>query len=624
MCGIVVGLAFGKLNQRDEAMRQRLLRYFTTELLVATESRGRDATGAAVLFNDGKYAGIKKGQTVSDFLSVFGESKKSYGGLLKIWRAHQSPGRIYLGHCRAGTTGDKEDNENNHPIKIRNLVGIHNGVIRNHDVIFKQLGCKRDGKVDSEAIFRLFDHFTNGGKEPFTMDMLQSIVDKLDGHFAVTLFNADNIEQVPIFRDGRPVEFVLIKPYGILLMLSELKFWRVIHFRYERLVYYYKELHSVNLPSFVDSDTIETKTMPDDSAAIFDLSKKVGKDTDIDDLCETGKMTRTNKEWKNKTTGYQSSNYYNSGLRSKSSDKDNAGKKRVFDKIKKQYVVKAGDKQPDTKKATTLPVDDNKDATKTDTTVNKKEEKKDNVVNMPTGNESVKESTKFNKDDEKEDNSADKVEVKDLTVYDSDKNEAENKKVADDVIDVDPKDVKVINDQEDKEDQKIKSEADVVEVDMAVNSPELVEAANLAYESLPTSLKGCGDIDELLDAIDLTKERAQDLGMALIGNRAIKHGWIQGYTHAMKSMPDKTVQKNRKREAHIAGLKSLVMLLARFYKRDNIVDTAAKNRLAQTALDNNRRINIYKLMKIFNTHERDVLKEVSEVVSQAEGVTDND
>jgi len=129
MCGIVVGLAFGKLNQRDEAMRQRLLRYFTTELLVATEERGRDATGAAILFDDGKYMGLKRGERVSDFLSVFGESKDCYGSLLKVWREHPSRSRIYLGHCRAGTTGDKEDNENNHPIKIGNLVGIHNGVI---------------------------------------------------------------------------------------------------------------------------------------------------------------------------------------------------------------------------------------------------------------------------------------------------------------------------------------------------------------------------------------------------------------------------------------------------------------------------------------------------------------
>jgi len=41
MCGIVVGLAFGKLNKRDEDVRQRLLRYFTTELLIATEDSSK-------------------------------------------------------------------------------------------------------------------------------------------------------------------------------------------------------------------------------------------------------------------------------------------------------------------------------------------------------------------------------------------------------------------------------------------------------------------------------------------------------------------------------------------------------------------------------------------------------
>jgi len=627
MCGIVVGLAFGKLNQRDEAMRQRLLRYFTTELIVATEERGKDATGAAVLFNDGKYVGIKRGERVSDFLSVFGESKDCYGSLLKVWREHPTRGRIYLGHCRAGTTGDKEDNENNHPIKIGNLVGIHNGVIKNHDEIFKKLGCKRDGKVDSESIFRLFEHFTQKGKEPFTLEMIQKIVNRLDGHFAVTLFNADNLEQIPIFRDGRPVEFVLIRRYGILFMVSETKFWNRIYFRYERMANYYNEMHSANLPVFLDKGEIVTKCMPDDTAVLFDLSKKVDKDTKIEDLGESQKMSRADKIWQSKTTTtYYNRSYNNNAWKDKSgTNTDDSKKRRVFDKISKQYVVKTGDKDLDSKKSTTIDVDgeEKKDTTvakKADTTANKAATVDDKKEDKTTETKASEDS--FRKDAEKEETNSTKVKVEDNTIYDADKNKAANEsKEDDDIIDIPPEDIKVVKPAEGK----------VIEVEMTAYPAEIVEAANRAYDELPKQSKGCGDIDELLDILEIeNQKKAEDLGMALMGNRALKHGWLQGFMYAMRSLSKPADEKKNKRESHIAGLKSMVVLLAGFYEKSKSKSSnpsfndMVRRRLAQVVLDNNRRVDLESVIKIFNSHERKLLEDVNNVVSQAEGVIKSD
>ena len=122
MCGIVGALAFGKMNKKDEAIRQRVMRYFTEELLIETEDRGKDATGAAILFEGGNYVGIKRGDKATTFLSKFGRNKDTYGGFLEIWRKCDKPVKVYLGHCRAGTVGEKEENANNHPIKIDNLL----------------------------------------------------------------------------------------------------------------------------------------------------------------------------------------------------------------------------------------------------------------------------------------------------------------------------------------------------------------------------------------------------------------------------------------------------------------------------------------------------------------------
>jgi len=609
MCGIVVGLAFGKLSQRDESMRQKLLRYFTTELMIATEERGKDATGAAVLFDDGKYMGIKRGEKVTNFLSTFAETKEHYGSLLKVWREHNHRARVYLGHCRAGTSGDKEDNENNHPIKIGNLIGIHNGQIKNHDIIFDKLGCKRDGKVDSEAIFRLFAHYTKSGKEPFTMEMLQNIVDRLDGQFAITLFNADNLDQVPIFRDGRPVEFVLIRRYGILLMISELKFWDRVHFRYERMINYNSDLYNAKMPSFLDKDEVITKRMDDDTALIFDISKRMTDKTKVSDLCESKKMGRNEKIWKTKVASYNSG-YHKSPVQEAWNKADDTKKRRVFDKITKMYVVKVGDKVLGGNKSTTLPVDKAEEKGP--------EEEKSKALIVTNLN---KKKEEFKKDEEKETKSGTKIGLEDHTTYGE---EGDKKNKPDDngeITDVDPKDITVITD-----------DTTLTEVQMTIYQPEIIEAANVAYESLPREQKGCGDLEELLDIIDIeTKEKADMLGMALVGNRAIKRGWLQGYMNALVelSIPD---DKTRKREQHIASLKSLIMLMTKFYHRSKVGSTSrvstefdgmVKKRLAQSALDSGKSIDMLELTKIFNRHDKQALKEVSDIISQAGDIIEN-
>lgn len=60
----------------------------------------------------------------------------------------------WVGHVRFATHGKPEDNRNNHPIPHDNIIGVHNGVLRNHGEILKVTG-REDPKtlVDSEAIF---------------------------------------------------------------------------------------------------------------------------------------------------------------------------------------------------------------------------------------------------------------------------------------------------------------------------------------------------------------------------------------------------------------------------------------------------------------------------------------
>lgn len=617
MCGIVVGLCFGKLNKRDEEIRQRLLRYFSTELMIQTEDRGKDATGAAILFSDGDFCGIKRGEKVTEFLAKFGEGKDYYGSLLKVWRDIEinKSAKIFLGHCRQGTVGDKEENENNHPIKIGNLVGIHNGIIRNHDIIVEKLGCKRDGKVDSEAIFRLFEYYTNGGKEPFTTDMIQEIVNRLDGQFAITLFNADNLEQVPIFRDGRPVEFVLIKSIGLLLAVSEMKFWKEVHFHYERMVHYNPELFGRKLPSLLEKDNIVTKMMEDDSCYLFDLSKEVTDKTTIDDISEYKKMVRTNKMWQAPAgTNVRGSNTYSYNNNvcghttpalsaQKSSDK----KRRVFDNITRQYVVKAGDKVIEDK-AIVMGVTEDDEKESTQAVQSGSEDKVEGTVC-----EATTESDTSDTDVTEE--SPSEIPIEDSTSYDAEKDK-----------------VTIVR-EACKEIESKATECSVVEVEMSPTDPEIIEEAAKAYNNLSEKERGYETMDDILNDTNIQDiEVVQTLGEVLLCNRVRKAGWKAGYIAALKSMrKNKTSNftsiqdiKAQRKERYLMNMKRMILILSKFYVdytkgSDNLdYKVFLENRLSAAVINSGLTIDADDLLKMFNSHEQEVVKEASNVISTAQ------
>ncbi len=607
MCGIVVSLAFGKLGKREEQHRQRLMRYLTTELLINTEDRGKDATGAVVLFDDGRFFGLKRGERVTDFLKKVGESKECFGGFLKMWREYEVPARVFLGHCRQGTHGDKEDNENNHPIKIGNIVGIHNGQIKNHDLIFKHLGCKRDGQVDSEAIFRLFDHYTVAGREPFTMDMCQEIVKRLSGEFAVVAFNADNLSQVPVFRDRRPVEFVLIKPYGILLMISEMKFWHDAHYVYERLVNYNPDMFGTRAPmSLLNNSMVETKMLPDDHCMIFDLTKQVTSKTTIDSLGECKRMERT-KIW---DTAYSSTNvgntgskvnYYGTNSTSKGSDTKTTNttvtgstqdpKPRfVWDTASKHYITKIGDKVVQTDKPSEVKVDSVPIAT-----VDKKDDKKTETVVQT-----------IDPDDSKEQTTDVKPIVTDYTKY-NDKSVSETE----DVIDV---------------------EATVVEVDMPVIPQEIVEATNAAYDALPTDRRGYTSESDILDEVEFKNAAMIDnLGSVVLANRVHRIAWKKGYMAAKmsESKVSKAVivssdDKVAQREKHIATLKAMLLVFAKFYGSFEKTSGAKnhseylKQQLSTAAMEMHHRLSgLDDVASIFNEHEKSIMTHVVKIMEES-------
>jgi glucosamine 6-phosphate synthetase-like amidotransferase/phosphosugar isomerase protein len=125
-------------------------------MLLLCERRGPQATGIALLKNDGNYHLFKRPKPAALFIY-----EPMYRSILADLDSNTT---LLMGHTRLPTCGDPSDNRNNHPIRAGVVIGTHNGTIYNADRLFRKFKLPRYSEVDSELIFRLADRFAvNGG-----------------------------------------------------------------------------------------------------------------------------------------------------------------------------------------------------------------------------------------------------------------------------------------------------------------------------------------------------------------------------------------------------------------------------------------------------------------------------
>ena len=307
MCGIVGALAFDKFESKtDERIRKESSIFITTQLLQKTVERGKDATGVSLLWSDCNYTGLKMGIPAPDFISRYGDSEKTYEGTMKLWREYPKLLKVFLGHCRKSSVGNSYDNKNNHPIKVDDMMVIHNGTLTNHDIIFDKLNCKRHAEVDTEAITHLLHKYTNNGSEPFTIEALRETCRRLQGSYSVLAVSGNNPFQVAQFRDTKPAEMVLVRPLKTVFVASEEKFLKNILFEYNKLGKLFA-FGGTKFP-YLKKEDVDFLTLPDDTVALWDLTTKINKDTVIKDLFASEKIPVIGKKiWRTTTT----SNAYN-------------------------------------------------------------------------------------------------------------------------------------------------------------------------------------------------------------------------------------------------------------------------------------------------------------------------
>ena len=114
MCGIG-SLVLGKKERSEKELAE--VREDFSNLMIATQVRGRHATGAFVV-NPSGISYIKS--------PLPAERMVNTSGWKNLMKKITNETVAVVGHVRYATHGSPSDNSNNHPILQENIIGVHN------------------------------------------------------------------------------------------------------------------------------------------------------------------------------------------------------------------------------------------------------------------------------------------------------------------------------------------------------------------------------------------------------------------------------------------------------------------------------------------------------------------
>lgn len=172
MCGV-----FG-LSKKGSYSRSEFDQDSKT-LFQLTEPRGRQAAGLAI-HGDSDITFYKAPETASRVLK-----RSSYKKFIDQSVSKNQQDLTYIGHCRLVTDGSELLSENNQPIKVDSVIGVHNGVINNYPDLKKQENLQAVGSCDTEIFMGLFKNKLESSKS--IQQALVESYQKLEGAASVGL-----------------------------------------------------------------------------------------------------------------------------------------------------------------------------------------------------------------------------------------------------------------------------------------------------------------------------------------------------------------------------------------------------------------------------------------------------
>ena len=171
-----------------------------TKMAVSGEDRGRDGTGLAVVYPDGKHHLFRSEKTASD---CKGEIRDFLAGKL-------SQPCIVIANNRYQPLPqpDGEDPEARQPVRAADCFGVHNGTFPDDDLLFKKYGFTHVSGIDSEILLHLYRKYVSEFPKPDTehrVSAIQMALSEISGGFAYGLIDLEDPCRLHLLRNFKPL-----------------------------------------------------------------------------------------------------------------------------------------------------------------------------------------------------------------------------------------------------------------------------------------------------------------------------------------------------------------------------------------------------------------------------------
>lgn len=181
MCGIFGLISPGGIHS-TRRQAQQLLEYF----YVLSESRGKEASGAALLVGD--RIDVVKAPARGRYFLALPEAKIITAEFVKSLEDGRS--FALMGHTRMVTNGGDHIHGNNQPVLRGGLVAIHNGIIVNESELWRRMpSASREFEVDTEVVLALLERQLETGSGFVAASI--SAMRELQGANSIALMSED-------------------------------------------------------------------------------------------------------------------------------------------------------------------------------------------------------------------------------------------------------------------------------------------------------------------------------------------------------------------------------------------------------------------------------------------------
>ncbi|MFH0734347.1 MAG: glucosamine 6-phosphate synthetase [bacterium] len=193
MCGI-----FGVIA-KEQSYKQTTLLNILEKIAKLSQVRGKDSSGVAILNKNNYEISLLRGPVSVDSLLITKEYKKLK---YKVLNNNEDHGIFAgFGHARLVTNGSQLEDDNNQPVLVDGIVGIHNGIIVNVDDLWKKhFDLKRKYEIDTEIIYALFRKNLNNNIN--TIDALNFTNMDLKGTVSTCFYDTDREEFITYTNNG--------------------------------------------------------------------------------------------------------------------------------------------------------------------------------------------------------------------------------------------------------------------------------------------------------------------------------------------------------------------------------------------------------------------------------------